>query len=481
MPKTNGFALAVLVVDDDEISCERARAILESAGIQQDIVAIHDGIQTLPALRNRDFGVVLLDLTLPSGSGEEILTVLRAERPEIPVIVVTGSDDTETAVRCMKAGAFDYLVKPVEPSKLAADVRVALEMRTLQIENRLLADRFLKGGDTVGPAFHDIVTQNRTMLTIFKYIEAIARSPKVVLVTGETGTGKELIAQAIHKASGRSGELLAVNTAELDDAMFSDTLFGHKKGAYTGAEERRKGLVEAAGSGTLFLDEIGDLGPRTQTKLLRLLEAGEYLPIGSDVPSRTDVRIIAATNRDLEAAVAAGTFRRDLFFRLSLHRVRLPPLRERMDDLPLLFDHFLKKAAAELGLGSPPEYSARHLARMANYDFPGNIRELEAMVFDAVSRSVGRCLDSRRFRGLTALRSAQRSSTSTVTAPLRDAIDFPSTLPTARDLMDKLYAAALSRTGGSQSAAAKLIGVSQQTLSNWMRRQETGDVDDEDA
>jgi DNA-binding NtrC family response regulator len=315
------------------------------------------------------------------------------------------------------------------------------------------------------------------MLAIFKYIEAVARSPKVVLITGETGTGKELIARAVHAASGRPGELLAVNTAELDDAMFSDALFGHKKGSYTGAEERRKGLVETAGSGSLFLDEIGDLGPRAQMKLLRLLESGEYLPIGADVPSVTDVRVIAATNRDLEAAVAAGTFRRDLFFRLTVHRVRLPPLRERMDDLPLLFDHFLAKAASELGLPEPPSYPPRLLERMAAYDFPGNVRELEAMVFDAASRRSGRCLDTRTFTGLAALRSAKRGAAPRQ-VPVPFATEFPATLPSARALLDKLYATALERTGGSQSAAARLIGVSQQTLSNWMRRQRSEDAGD---
>lgn len=469
--RTSGFALSVLIVEDDDIVRDAHCAVLETAGIEQDLLTLSDGADVIPTIRSRDVGVVLLDLSLPGTSGERVLASIREENPHIPVVIVTGSDEIGSAVRCMKAGAFDYLEKPVEPSRLVATVRTALEMRSLQIENRLITDRFLGRNREIGPAFRSIVTQDQGMIATFKYAEAIARSPKVVLITGETGTGKELFARAIHRASGRPGELLAVNTAEFDETMFSDVLFGHRKGAYTGAEERRKGIVEAAGAGTLFLDEIGDLGLRVQAKLLRLLESGEYLPIGTDEPSRTSVRVIAATNRDLESAVADGSFRRDLFFRLSVHRVRIPPLREREGDLPLLFDHFLAKAAADIGLPSVPRYDRGVLSDLEKYDFPGNVRELENLVYDAVSGSPGGTLDGHRFRDLPR-RSAPHTSPETGGSAGQECSgdQFPRDLPSARELQDRLYRAAMERTGGSQSAAARLIGVSQQTLSNWARR-----------
>jgi two-component system nitrogen regulation response regulator GlnG len=464
MFRNQGFALPVLVVEDDEIQCVQTEQIIERAGINQEVFFLHTGERVLQFLRDKDAGVVLLDLTLPDRNGESLLEEIRRGFPQVPVIIVTASEDVSTAVRCMRKGALDYLIKPIEPNKLVADIKVALEMRILEIENRLLTDRFLKDGDEVSPVFEGIVTRNSAMRSIFKYIEAIAKSPKVVLITGETGTGKELVAQAIHAASGRPGQMLAVNAAELDDSMFSDTLFGHRKGAYTGADERRKGLVEAAGEGTLFLDEIGDLGMQAQTKLLRFLESGESLPIGIDVPAKTKVRVVTATNRDIDAAAAGGTFRRDLYYRLSVHRIRIPPLRERREDISLLLDHFLRTAAAELGLAAAPAYPPSFPEQLENYDFPGNVRELGALVFDAVSRSSGATLDTTVFRNLP--EGPHRADG----ADCADVGLFSQKLPRARLLLDDLYATALERTGGNQNAAAKLIGVSQQTLSSWLRR-----------
>lgn len=461
MPKLDGYALAVLIVEDDGITLERHRVILESAALGQEVLTLERGKEALPLLRRRDVGVVLLDLTLPDASGEELLAAIKEEQPQVQVIIVTAADDVATAVRCMKAGAFNYLSKPVEPAKLVTNVKNALELRTLEIENRLLADRLMHERLPAGPAFRTIVTRNDAMLRIFKYIDAIARSPKVVLITGETGTGKELIARAVHEAGGRSGGFHAVNAAEFDEAMFSDAIFGHRKGAFTGAEDRRRGLLETAGEGTLFLDEIGDLSPRVQVKLLRLIESGEFYALGSDTPSRSGARIVAATNRPLEAAVAAGSFRRDLFYRLSVHRIHLPPLRDRKEDLPLLVDHFVKRASLELGLQSCPVHSPALLQKLAAYDYPGNIRELEAMIFDAVSRSAGRCLDSDDLFPTLA-------GPAEASEPSVPGLAFPKKLPTAREARDTLYAEALRRSGGNQSAAARLIGISQQTLSAWV-------------
>jgi len=285
-----------------------------------------------------------------------------------------------------------------------------------------------------------------------------------VLITGKTGVGKELIARAIHSLSGRKGSLVAVNVAGLDDTTFSDTLFGHKRGAFTGADRVRDGLIEKAADGTLFLDEIGDLHPTSQVKLLRLLQEREYYPLGADVPRPTNARIIVATNRDLPALQASGTFRADLYYRLLLHRINVPPLRERQDDIPLLVEFFLQSAADELGKARPtppPEL----FTLLCVYDFPGNIRELKAMIFDAVSRHES---------GKLSLSSFQEILQHPPSAEAADSVAAPSTtdtlyasldrLPTLKESEKLLIQEALKRTEGNRTLSATLLGITRQTL-----------------
>ena len=238
------------------------------------------------------------------------------------------------------------------------------------------------------PAFAEIVTQNPTMHALFRYVEAIARSPQPVLITGETGTGKELMARAVHRLAAPRGDFVAVNVAGLDDQVFSDTLFGHTRGAFTGADRPREGLITRAEDGTLFLDEIGDLAAVSQVKLLRLLQEGTYYPLGADRPRQSRARVVVATNRDVVQDVQAGTFRKDLYYRLRAHHVQLPPLRARRDDLALLVTHCLAKAATALHKPVPTPPLALYQL-LHTYTFPGNVRELEAMVFDAVARHQG--------------------------------------------------------------------------------------------
>ena len=247
---------------------------------------------------------------MPYLSGEELLPRILEIRPGLPIIVVTGNADVITAVDCMKNSALDYLVKPVESNKLVATVPRAIEIQQLKEENRVLRDHLVTNQLVNPGAFADIITVDEKMRSMLLYVEAISGTNQTVLITGETGTGKELVAQAIHTLSGKRGELIAVNVAGFDDSMFSDTLFGHLKGAFTGAEQARKGLVESAAGGTLFLDEIGDLSNSSQVKLLRLLEKREYLPLGSDVQNKSQARIIVATNRDLSDALETGVFKK---------------------------------------------------------------------------------------------------------------------------------------------------------------------------
>jgi DNA-binding NtrC family response regulator len=296
---------------------------------------------------------------------------------------------------------------------------------------------------------------------VFSYVEAVARSPQPLLVMGESGVGKELVAAAAHGLSGAPGRLVAVNVAGLDDTMFADTLFGHVRGAFTGADQPRRGIVEEAADGTLFLDEIGDLSTASQVKLLRLLQEGEYFPIGSDRPKRAKARVVVATHQDLAALERAGRFRRDLYYRLVTHRVRIPPLRERKDDIPLLIDHFLEEAARELGKRKPTP--PRQLAQLlATHDFPGNVRELKAMVYDAVSRHEGRVLSMEAFRDAIGHENERP-------APHVNPFAGLDRLPTMREALELLIQESMRRSAGNQSLASRLLGISQPALSRRLK------------
>src|SRR5687768_12557047 len=278
MAQTDVSQLPVLLVDDEPQILRSASVLLRSSGIAH-IVTLEDIRAVSPLLVEQDVGVMVLDLTMPYLSGQVLLEHMTADYPDIPVIVMTATNDLETAVQCMQAGAIDYLVKPVEANRLVASVRRALEVRALRAEVLSLKERLLADAPPHCEAFAEIITQSKAMHAIFRYVEAIARSPQPVLITGETGTGKELIARAIHRLAGGHGEFVAVNVAGLDDTMFSDTLFGHTKGAFTGADRPRDGLIIQAAEATLFLDEIGDLPAASQVKLLRLLQDGTYYPL----------------------------------------------------------------------------------------------------------------------------------------------------------------------------------------------------------
>ena len=278
----------------------------------------------------------------------DLLVSFREELPETPVIMVTAEGSPETIVECMRRGAHDYLDKPIIPNRFKASVRNALKYAAMQKEIRSYSSRIATGRLEHPDCFSEIITADEAMLSMFRYLEAIAGTSQPLLITGESGTGKELVARAFHRLTGCRGELVILNTAGTDDAVLSDTLFGHERGAYTGAEGPRKGLIEQAAGGVLFLDEIGDLDQSSQIKLLRLLQEREYRPLGADTSKSTDAIFVAATNVDLESAILDGRFRKDLYYRLISHRVHLPPLRERRGDIPPLVNHFLRLAAEDL-------------------------------------------------------------------------------------------------------------------------------------
>jgi DNA-binding NtrC family response regulator len=443
----------VLLIEDDPIALRVMTAILRNA---YRVVPLSDPRQLSQVMSQHQVDVILLDLNLPYVSGENLLPMLVHDHPDVPQIVVTGTGDATTAVRLVKQGAFDYLVKPIEPKALQAAVARAMQFRTANQDHSDY--RALRQSLTKPDVFEKFATVDRTMYRIFQYVETVGQSMNPVLITGETGTGKELIAHAIHACSSRGGEFVACNIGGLDDTLFTDTLFGHKKGSFTGATGERGGLVERAAGGTLFLDEIGDLPIASQVKLLRLLQEGEYMPVGSDQVHKADIRVIAATSLDLEGRIEDGRFRRDLFYRLNGHRIHLPPLRERVEDIPILISHFAEQSAKSLGLGHmkiPP--AVLDLCNV--YPFPGNIRELQALVHDAVSRSRLGHLSVEPFRRLT---TAPQKSTNSLPPPQ---ITFPSRLPSIDEVVEQLVTEALRRTSNNQAAAARLLNITRQAMS----------------
>ncbi|MCP4717115.1 MAG: sigma-54-dependent Fis family transcriptional regulator [Deltaproteobacteria bacterium] len=457
----------VLLVDDEQQALISLTQNLLAAGITNTLTCT-DSRDVLPLFAEREIELVLLDVTMPNITGEELLEQLARDYPDVPVIMITGIQEIGTAVHCLKTGAFDYLTKPVERGRLMASVGHALEQQRLKRENCLLKQRIFPGGLEHTEAFSNIVTNNQTMHAMFQYCEAIAPSGLPVLITGETGVGKELLARAVHTLSELQGKFVPVNIAGLDDNVFSDTLFGHRKGAFTGADETRQGLIVRAAGGTLFLDEIGDLNQQSQVKLLRLLQEHEYCPLGSDVPKEANVRIVAATNRDIDSLQdTSSEFRRDLFYRLCSHHMHIPPLRERIDDLPLLCEHFCEEASRSLSRplpGSPDEL----VTALAGYGFPGNVRELQAIVSNAVSSGSFKnpaTLTGASAKALTAgIRPAGRFDSTS------DSVLFTGNLPTLEHTYELLVAEALRRCGGNQTRAAKMIGISRQTMIRYLKK-----------
>ncbi|MDR1933808.1 MAG: sigma-54 dependent transcriptional regulator [Spirochaetales bacterium] len=459
---------SILVVDDDPILMEYLRILLQGHGYDR-LRLCSDDRNVMSLLAGEKFDLVLLDLHLPHVSGRSLLQNIHEKYPDIPVVIITVEDTVDVAVECMKAGAFDFLLKPVSESRLLPTIRHAATIRELQSRVNQLEQT--PNWELNHPeAFQEIITVSDVMRSIFAYIEAIRASSKAVLVTGESGTGKELIARIIHKISGRRGRFVPVNVSGLDDTLFSDTLFGHVKGAFSGADSVRKGFIEQAAEGTLFLDEIGDLEPVSQIKLLRLLQEGEFYPLGTDTPGRCRARIIAATNADLKARQLDKSFRPDLYYRLMAHHIELPSLRDRPEDLAPLIRHFVTEAAGQLSK-QPPKVPKDLVSLLSSYRFPGNIRELSSLLYDAVSRNDSGRLDIVFFREYI----DKHGGGAEVQEGRFSALSLFRTdkLPTLREAEDVLIREALKISGGNQSAAARLIGVSQSTLSRRQKEMET--------
>ncbi len=460
----------VLLVDDEEPFLASAAFILKGEGIT-NVAACSDSRRVMPLLGEQDFSLVILDLTMPHITGAELLPQIIQQRPDTPVIIMTAVNEVESAVQCMKEGALDYLVKPLKGDTFIGAVTRALKFREVNAENTRLKQYVLSDKLAHPEAFSGIIAQGKAMQGIFKYVEAVADTVLPVLITGETGVGKESLARALHSLSKRSGAFTAVNAAGLDDTLFSDTLFGHKKGSFTGAAVERGGMIEAAGSGTLFLDEIGDLAVSSQVKLLRLLQDGTYYPLGSDVQKKTDARFIFATNINLEEAIAQGSFRKDLYYRLRSHRIHIPPLRERREDIPLLFNYFLEQGGKLLNKKVPlvpPELPLL----LVNYSFPGNIRELQAMVFDALARHEKGILSMKSFREIIGSETLLQVGQETLLPG--DGVNllklFNGRFPYLKEVENFLIGEALKIAENNQGIAANMLGMTRNALNKRLLR-----------
>jgi DNA-binding NtrC family response regulator len=470
--------LPVLLVDDEPQILLSYEAMLNTEGIK-NILSIDDSRKVLPLLTEQEISVVVLDLNMPYMSGIELLEKIHNEFPHISVLIITADNDLDNAVECMKNGAFDYIVKPVEHSRFISSIKKVLEIREMReelsslrrhmssLKQHLLTDKLEHAS-----AFSSILTRSKKMRAIFHYVETVSKSEEAVLITGETGVGKELISMAIHDISAVKDELVAVNLAGLDDTLFSDTLFGHKKGAFTGADKEREGLIVKATKGTLYLDEIGDLSEMSQVKLLRLLEERVYYPLGSDIPEKSNARIIASTNQDLKKLISEGKFRKDLYYRLSAVHIRIPSLRERIEDIPILLDYFFESSADSLKKDTPsrpPEL----ITLLSNYYFPGNIRELKAMVFDAVARHKSGVLSLDFFKEF--IKEKGEYIEPYISLPDDAAVsimDLSGRFPTIKEVVDHMVSEALKRSNGNQGIAASLLGITRQALNRRLRKED---------
>jgi DNA-binding NtrC family response regulator len=457
-------SLPIMIVDDEPAVLKLLSSILKQHGYG-NIVTFANPFDARSHFDGNEVAVVVLDLRMPGLKGQDLLAHIAQRSPKVPVIVVTAENQIEIAIDCMRSGAVDYLVKPVSVPRLLVSVASALEIHAIARE-LLRAPSFPDRSPFAN--VESILTCSQEMKAQLRYLEIVSRSSQPVLITGETGVGKELFAKAVHTLSGRSGQFVCINVAGLDELMIADTLFGHRKGAFTGAMDSRDGLVKRAAGGTLFLDEIGDLRDSSQIKLLRLIQESEYYPVGSDTLMTSSARIVLATNRDLRDLVGKGQFRKDLYYRLFAHRVMIPPLLSRQEDIPLLLDHFLEVAAAEMGR-KKPSYRQDVVDLLLDYSFPGNVRELQAIVLDAVARSQDDRINVETVRSILHGFASGVPQEADLTGGQKPAVVF-ATFPTLHQAEEELISKALKLSGGNQRRAATLLGISRQALNKRMLR-----------
>jgi DNA-binding NtrC family response regulator len=440
----------VLVVEDEAYVRQSLGEMLRARGYEVDLAG---GVEEALALLARSSAdVVLTDLKMPAGGGLELVRSAKTSYPDVPVVVLTGFGTVASAVECLRAGAADYILKPAAPAALEVALERAMEARALRRELD-----YLRGGEED----RDLpVGQSPAWLQVLKTIRAAAPTDSTVLILGESGTGKELLARLVHRWSGRSkAPYVRVNCAAIPMDMWESEFFGHRKGAYTGATADREGRFRLAHRGTLFMDEIGAMPLAAQAKILRVVQDGEFDRLGDEQPTRVDVRLVAATNTDLEAAIAAGHFRQDLYYRLNVVRIVVPPLRDRPDDIPLLATRFAAEVAARLGRPTPT-FSPACLGEMTTYSWPGNVRELSNVVERAIILNPADHIDS------LDLAAAPSTPASASGEPASETNLRAALLKREREVVVE----ALKRSGGVRKEAARLLGIDQRNLAYYLRK-----------
>ena len=456
----------ILIADDEHSIRFVLREALEAEG--HTVEEVGDGDRALELLSTGRFDVAFLDIRMPGLSGLELLDRLRASGSETAAVVITAESTMENAVQAMKRGALDYLVKPFSLADVAALAEKSLATRKLQREVRHLRREM---GRSRSPHGERLIGRCPQILEIFKTVGKVADRNVPVLITGESGTGKELVARAIHQAGPRGDrEFVAVNAAAIPRELLESELFGHERGAFTGALESRPGRFREASGGTLFLDEIGDMPQDLQAKLLRVLQSGEVMSVGGRKPDMVDVRILAATHRDLDDAVRNGSFREDLLYRLRVIPLHIPPLRERADDIPSLAEHFMARYSVEL-VGAQRFLSEECVERLCEHTWPGNVRELENAIKRALVLSSTDMLTSDDFKFLDTERSGSPDRADLEEALIVEigaALEDPDRKDLYRDLLERierpLLEMVLARTDGNQIRAAAILGINRNTL-----------------
>ncbi|HTR82641.1 MAG TPA: sigma-54 dependent transcriptional regulator [Bacteroidota bacterium] len=438
----------ILIVDDEQSVVFLLKEELAEMD-KYDVAAAYDGVEAINLLQSRPFDVVLLDVKMPRVGGIEVLKYIREQHPTTIVIMLTNFADVKTAIETMKLGAYDFVSKPYEREELLATIDRALELRRLTIDNKLMEYELNRQG--LGREF---IGKSPSIESLIRTATKIAESTAIVQIQGPSGTGKELIAHLIHTSSPRKNRpFVIVNCASIPDALLESELFGHEKGAFTNAYAMKQGLVEVANGGTLFLDEVGDISPMIQPKLLRFLETGEFRRVGGTNAMKVDVRIVSATNKDLQKEVEAGRFREDLLYRLNVVTLRIPPLKDRKEDIPLLIEYFLSrksKGKAQKKLNDDA------FQLLVNYDWPGNVREMEHVIEGASILSHGEIITA---KDLTLTASNAMQNTSPAPVPLNEGKIL------SLEAMEKMQIEhALKKNNFNRSKTAEVLGITPKTL-----------------